>query len=143
MKRRQIGLSEAWIRQKKQDCGEPADDAGASSTSLKELNSALSDTYCDAQGISNEESIVPSSVVQSAQCTIEVLSPTACIEGESLLDEDSCNDSDGASSSASIVITDCASVCCRNELEVYQPKQAEVLRSFVKKGRNSMVSWYD
>ena len=76
-------MSEAWIRQKKQDCGEPADDAGASSTSLRELNSAPSDTYCDAQSISNEESIVPSSVVQRAQsvsqCTIEVLSPSFCL----------------------------------------------------------------
>ena len=143
MKRRQIGLSEAWIRQKKQNCGEPADDAGASCMSLRELNSAPSDTYCDAQSIINEEPIVPSSVVQSAQCTIKVLLPSACTEGESLLDEDSCNNSDGASSSASIVIADCASVCCRNELEVCQPNQVEVLRSFVNKGRNFMASWYD
>ena len=80
------------VRQKKQDRGEPADDAGASSTSLRELNSAPSDTYCDAQSISNEESIVPSSVVQSAQCTIEVLSPSACIEGEISKDFIACSD---------------------------------------------------
>ena len=72
--------------------------------------------------------------MQSAPCTIEAFSPSARIEGQSLLDEGSCRSL--MEPSTSIKIADCLSLCCSNELEVYQPKQRKYL---LKKGRNVMV----
>ena len=69
MKRKQIGLSEVWMRPKQhndKNCGEPADDASASSTSLSESNSSKEarSVMCDKQlllqSISNNESSFPS-----------------------------------------------------------------------------------